>query len=419
MAHRPSWIHFVAGGRHHTNDSIMGGGGPVRGSGVLPGDDADATLRPLMSEAPPAVPAEPRLLSLDELGWSAAFAAHVTEADAALRPARVASVYSAHADVWLGGTAVPRMAQLRGRALRDAPEGGVAVGDWALVASASEGSEDVVIERILPRRSAFVRQAAGERSEPQAIAANVDRVLVVTSAEGDFNTRRLERYLVAIASSGAEAVIVLAKADLVGDLDEVLVEAAKLAPVVSTSARTGLGLDALRALIPPGTTAAMVGSSGVGKSALVNALLGRSAQHEGAVRAYDKRGRHTTTKRSLFALPGGGLLVDTPGMRELKPWQAGASGDDDLEGAFADISELAASCKYTDCRHVAEPGCALRAAVAAGTLDAERAASWEKLERERGERKARQGVFAQLQEKRRARSGAILLRKRLVSKRGR
>jgi ribosome biogenesis GTPase len=373
-----------------------------------------------MPDEPLLEPAAPRALSLEELGWSAAFAAHVTEADAALRPARVASVYSAHADVWLGGTGVPVMAQLRGRALRDAPEGGVAVGDWALVASASEGWEDVVIERILPRRTAFVRQAAGERSEPQAIAANVDRVLVVTSAEGDFSARRLERYLVAIAGSGAEAVIVLAKADLAGHLDAVLLEAAKLAPVVSTSARSGLGLDELRALIPPGTTAAMVGSSGVGKSALVNALLGRSAQHEGAVRAYDKRGRHTTTKRSLFSLPGGGLLVDTPGMRELKPWQAGAGGEDDVEGAFTDISDLAASCKYTDCRHAAEPGCAIRGAVAAGTLDPERAASWEKLEKERGERKARQGVFAQLQEKRRAKSSAaVALRKRFVGKRGR
>ena len=396
----------------------MGYRGPAEGRSVLPGASADATLPRLMSEAAAPSP-EPRLLSLDELGWSAAFAAHVTEAESGLRPARVSSVYSAHADVWLADTAVPRMAQLRGRALRDAPEGGVAVGDWALVACASEGSEDVVIERILPRRSAFVRQAAGERSEPQAIAANVDRVLVVTSAEGDFNARRLERYLVAIASSGAEPLIVLAKADLVGDMSEVLLEARKLARVVSTSARTGLGLDELRALIPRGTTAAMVGSSGVGKSALVNALLGRSAQHEGAVRAYDKRGRHTTTRRSLFALPGGGLLVDTPGMRELKPWQAGPAGDDDVEVAFTDIEDLAAACKYPDCRHAAEPGCAIRAAIEAGTLDAGRAASWEKLERERGERKARQGVFAQLQEKRRARSGAVSLRKRLVAKRGR
>ena len=362
---------------------------------------------------------------MEELGWSAAFAAHATEAEAGLRPARVASVYSARVEVWLENTSAPRMSALRGRALRDAPEGGVAVGDWALVAPASEGSEDVVVERILPRRTAFVRQAAGERSEPQAIAANIDRVLVVTSIDGDFNPRRLERYLVAIASSGAEAVIVVAKADLApasapqGAID-VIGAASKLAPVILTSARTGLGLEALRAQISRGTTAALVGSSGVGKSALVNALLGRSAQHEGAVREHDKRGRHTTTKRSLFALPEGGLLVDTPGMRELKPWQAGTSGDDDTEGAFSDIASLVGGCKYTDCRHQAEPGCAIRAAVAAGTLAAERVASWEKLERERGERKGRQDVFAQLQEKRRAaRSGAAAFRKRLLVKRGR
>jgi len=367
------------------------------------------------SDPPPA-------LSLEELGWTGALASHVTEAEAALRPARVASVYSAHVDVWLGDTSSPRMVSLRGRAMRDAPEGGVAVGDWALVGPASEGagSEDVVVERILPRRTAFVRQAAGERSEPQAIAANVDRVLVVTSVEGDFNARRLERYLVAVATSGAEGIIVLAKADLIAEANEVVAEAAKLAPVLLTSARSGLGLDELRAQIPRGTTAAMVGSSGVGKSALVNALLGRSAQHEGAVREYDKRGRHTTTKRSLFAVPGGGLLVDTPGMRELKPWQAGESPDDDVESAFADVAALAASCKYTDCRHAEEPGCAIRGAVEAGTLDAARVASWQKLERELSERKGRQDVFAQLQEKRRAaRAGAIALRKRLSTKRGR
>jgi ribosome biogenesis GTPase len=383
--------------------------------------NADARLPLPMTPGDEAKPSEARAaLTLEELGWTPALAAHVTGAESSLRPARIASVYSAFVDVWLGDTAAPRMAALRGRALRDAPEGGVAVGDWALVACASEGSEDVVVERILPRRTAFVRQAAGERSEPQAIAANVDRVLVVTSVEGDFNARRLERYLVAIASSGAEAVIVLAKADLLAEADDVVRDAAKLAPVILTSARTGLGLDELRAQVPRGTTAAMVGSSGVGKSALVNALLGRSAQHEGAVREHDKRGRHTTTKRSLFAVPGGGLLVDTPGMRELKPWQAGEAGDEDVEGAFTDIAELARSCKFADCRHAAEPGCAIRAAIAAGTLAGERVASWEKLERERGERKARQDVFAQLQEKRRAaRAGSVALRRRVTTKRGR
>jgi ribosome biogenesis GTPase len=313
-------------------------------------------------------------------------------------------VYSARVEVWLEGATSPRLASLRGRALRDAPEGGVAVGDWALVAPAAEGSLDVVVECVLPRRTAFVRQAAGERSEPQAIAANVDRVLVVTSVEGDFNPRRLERYLVAIASSGAEATVVLAKADLVTDASEVLRASLALGPTLLTSARTGLGMEELRAQMPRGTTVALVGSSGVGKSALVNALLGRAAQHEGAVRAHDKRGRHTTTRRALFAIPGGGLLVDTPGMRELKPWQAGEVSDEDALRAFAALATLSASCKFADCRHAAEPGCAIRAAVAAGTLDGAHVASWDKLERERAERAARQDVFAQLQEKRRTRA---------------
>jgi ribosome biogenesis GTPase len=305
------------------------------------------------------------------------------------------------------------MIALRGRALRDAPEGGVAVGDWALVGPAAPGSSEVVVERVLPRRTAFLRQAAGERSEPQAIAANVDRVLVVTSVDGDFSTRRLDRYLVAIAGSGAEAVIVIAKADLGGAADDDLRAAAALAPVIVTSARTGLGLDALRRQLPRGTTAALVGSSGVGKSALVNVLLGRTAAHEGAVRQHDHRGRHTTTRRSLFAVPDGGMLVDTPGMRELKPWQRGDAGQGAVDGAFADLAALGASCKYTDCRHTREPGCAIRAAVVAGALDPARLASWETLERERGAHKARQEAFALMQEKRKARSDAVTQRKRL------
>lgn len=354
------------------------------------------------------------MLTLEELGWSAWFAEHVTDEDRALgqRPARVASVYSAHVEVWLPEQA-PRMIGLRGRALRDAPEGGIAVGDWALVGATTEGSDEVVVERLLPRRSAFVRQAAGERSEPQAIAANIDRVLVVTSVDGDFNERRLERYLVAIAGSGAEPIIVVTKADLAEEAEALAARGGVLARTLLTSSRTGRGIDELRAAMPAGSTVALVGSSGVGKSALVNALLGREAQPEGEVREHDKRGRHTTTRRALFTVPGAGLLVDTPGMRELKPWQAGAT-EDDSDGAFADVAELALTCKYTDCRHVKEPGCAILAAVAAGTLAEERFRSWEKLEAERAERAARQGVFAQLQEKRKSRSNAALLRKKLV-----
>lgn len=361
------------------------------------------------------------LPSLSGLGWSEAFAEHITEEEktAGLRPARIASVYSSRVELWLPDASAPYLASLRGRTLRDSPEGGVAVGDWALVASANEAADDFVVERILPRRTAFVRQAAGERSEPQAIAANIDRVLVVSSVDGDFNTRRLERYLVAIAGSGAEATIVIAKADLAKDASALLAESSKLAPTILSSARTGLGISEILAQMPHGKTVALVGSSGVGKSALVNALLGQSVQHEGAVRAHDRRGRHTTTRRVIFVVPGGGLLVDTPGMRELKPWQRDDASYEDALSTFADIADIAATCKYTNCRHAAEPGCAIIAAVTSRTLTAERVASWTKLERERAARKDRQEAFARVQEKRRAQSGAVSQRKEFASKRGR
>jgi ribosome biogenesis GTPase len=256
------------------------------------------------------------------------------------------------------------MASLRSRALRE----GVAVGDWVLI-----GSGDAV-EVVLPRRTVLLRKAAGERAEPQPIAANVDRVLVVTSCDADFNVRRLERYLVAISASGAEARIVLTKADVVDDPTPFVTPSSELAPTLLTSAKSGLGLDELRALVGArGTTSAFVGSSGVGKSALVNILLGSEVQREGAVRAYDGRGRHTTTKRTLFFVPGGGLVIDTPGMREFQPWEA--PPDD----AFEDVLSFAASCRFRDCSHEREPGCAVRAAVASGELPEARYHSWKKL----------------------------------------
>lgn len=321
----------------------------------------------------------PEPLTLEELGWSAHFAAAMPD-DPALRPARVVSVHGVLVDVWTTDGA--KTASMRGT-MRGVPlAGGLAVGDWV----ALEGDE--VIDRVLPRRTVFLRQAAGEREEPQAIAANIDRVFVVTSVEGDFNVRRLERYLVAIAGGGAEAVIVLTKADLVADpvlLATIAKQAEQLAHVIVTSAHTGVGLDDLRASVPRGSTSALVGSSGVGKSALVNRLLGKEVQREGHVRAHDKRGRHTTTRRELFALgPDAGLVVDTPGMRELKVWQAAG---EDAEDAFEDLFEIAANCKYRDCRHANEPGCAVRDAVAQGTLPAARLSSFQKLEKEREKKK--------------------------------
>lgn len=313
-------------------------------------------------------------MTLDELGWSPFFAEAMPD-DPGVRPARVSSVHGVLVDVWT--TEGPRIASMRGVLRGAAVEGGLAAGDW--VAVSGEGS-DVVVEAVLPRRTVFLREAAGQRAEAQAIAANLDRVFVVTSVEGDFNVRRLERYLVAIAGGGAEPIIVLTKADLALDPSAILEEASRLAPAILTSAVTGAGVDELRARMPPGSTSALVGSSGVGKSALVNRLLGTEVQRLGHVRAHDKRGRHTTTRRELFEVPGGGLLVDTPGMRELKPWQPRDAHADD---AFEDLVEIGFGCKYRDCRHLEEPGCAVREAVAAGSLDASRVAAWRKLEDER------------------------------------
>lgn len=336
---------------------------------------------------------------LEDLGWSEDLAEAMPSAPA-LRPARVACVYAARVD--LLSPEGPRLASLRSRALREAPiEGGVAVGDWVAVGPASADSAEVVVEAILPRRTVFLRQAAGERAEPQAIAANVDRVFVVTSVDADFNIRRLERYLVAIASGGAEARIVVSKADLSADLEPLLARARALAPAFASSARTGEGIEELRQAIPRGATAAIVGSSGVGKSALVNALFGREVQLEGAVRAHDRRGRHTTTRREMFLVPGGGLLIDTPGMRELKPWGAAA-----LDDAFEDLAAVAEGCRYRDCLHRTEPGCAVRRAVELGELTPERLEAFHKLEGERAELAPRQATFAATEERRSARAAA-------------
>ena len=319
-------------------------------------------------------------MTLEELGWSSFFAVAMP-AERDVRPARVSSVHGVLVDVWTADG--PAIASMRGTLRGASMEGGLAAGDWVAVSGTGQsGASDLVVEQVLPRRTVFLRQAAGERAEPQAIAANLDRVFVVTSVEGDFNVRRLERYLVAIAGGGASPVIVLTKADLLPEVEaQALVgEASRLAPTILTSARSGLGVDELRALMPQGSTSALAGSSGVGKSALVNRLLERDVQIEGDVHAHDKRGRHTTTRREMFLLPGGGVVVDTPGMRELRPWQPERP---DAEDAFDDLLAIAVSCKYRDCRHRTEPGCAVREAVAEGKVAPERLAGYQKLEAER------------------------------------
>jgi ribosome biogenesis GTPase len=254
----------------------------------------------------------------------------------------------------------------------------VATGDWILVQHGK-------VAAALPRRSAFVRGDSGEgrTRRPQVVAANVDLVFVVQSLNNGPNIRRLERELVLAFESGAEPVIVLSKADLVDAADaERAVSLARTAAsdveVVVTSAVSQAGLDRLRSLAHPDRTVALIGASGVGKSRLVNGLVGESVQAIGEVREGDQRGRHTTTARELVALPGGGWLVDTPGLRSVALWDA----DEGLSRVFSDIEALVAQCRFSNCSHGPEPDCAVRAAIERGELDAARFDHYQRLDRE-------------------------------------
>ena len=254
-----------------------------------------------------------------------------------------------------------------------------AVGDWVGMDPAAPG-EHRLIQRVLPRRTAVVRRAPGDRRLPsQVLAANVDTVFVVTSMNADFNLRRLERYLTVAWESGGWPVVLLSKADLAVDPDQFRRAAEEAAPgveVVPVSVVTGEGLDAVRSHLGRGRTVVFAGSSGVGKSSIVNALAGAPLLATAAIREDDARGRHTTTRRQLIRLADG-LLIDTPGLREL-----GVLDGDGLGSAFDDVEAAAAGCRFADCRHRSEPGCAVRTAVMSGTLDAARLEAYRKLQRE-------------------------------------
>jgi ribosome biogenesis GTPase len=254
-----------------------------------------------------------------------------------------------------------------------------AVGDWVAF-SRHPQAERATVEAVLPRRTAFVRKAAGFESVEQVVAANVDVVFVVASLVDDLNPRRVERYLALAWESGAEPVVVLTKADLCESVEAAVALLGGVTfgvPAHVVSAVTGEGMDALGVHVAGGRTATLVGPSGVGKSTLVNRLCGSDRLATGRLRS-DGTGRHTTTHRELVVLAAGGCLIDTPGMRELTLWEA----EEGLEQAFEDVEELAGGCRFTDCSHRTEPGCAVQAAIAAGTLDAGRLESFRHLQRE-------------------------------------
>jgi ribosome biogenesis GTPase len=271
------------------------------------------------------------------------------------------------------------------------------VGDW--VATRVVGAGQGIVEAVMPRRTLFARRAAGKQEAQQPIAANIDLVFLVCGLDGDFNLRRLERYLTLAAESGAAPVVVLNKADACDDLATRIEETAAVAgsaPIVACSARTGDGFDALDRFLANGLTIALLGSSGVGKSTLVNRFLGEERFRTKDVRESDSRGRHTTTHRELVPLPRGGALIDTPGMRELQLW----ASQESVDAAFDEIVELAAECRYGDCTHSGEPGCAVEAALARGTISADRMASYRKLAAEARHHEVATDKFAALEQKR-------------------
>lgn len=257
-------------------------------------------------------------------------------------------------------------------------DGPPTVGDWVAV---DTSADTAVVRAILPRTSCLVRRAAGGERRAQLLAANIDLVLVVEGLDRGANPRRIERAAAVAWDSGATPVAVLTKADLAADPAAEVAAVAAAVPfvdVVCTSAADGAGMNELRRRLAPGVTAAMLGPSGAGKSTLANALLGSDRQAVAAVRRGDRKGRHTTTSRELLALPGGGCLIDTPGLRELGLWLTSEA----VEGAFADVEALAAGCRFADCRHQGEPGCAVDEAVRSGALDAGRLVGYQRLRRE-------------------------------------
>ncbi|MGC9515442.1 ribosome small subunit-dependent GTPase A [Methanocrinis sp.] len=313
--------------------------------------------------------------ALKKLGWNAFFGEHFREYAVDHEPGRVSSVSRSGCEVHTRKGVV--RARVSGRLRQDGLR--PAVGDWVAISRDDSGTR--TLQAILPRRSKISRKDPGRAVGEQVMVTNIETIFIVTSFNQDLNLRRLERYLAAARQSGTESVIVLNKSDLCADVeakvDEVKAIASDLS-VIAISAAEKTGLEQLSPYLQDGETVVLLGSSGVGKSTLINALEGRGRQKIAEIREDDGRGRHTTTARELLLLEKGGIIIDTPGMREIQLWDA----SDGLDDAFQDVIELAAGCKFSDCRHESEPGCAVKRAIEEGKLSEVRLESYRKLQRE-------------------------------------
>lgn len=330
------------------------------------------------------------MVTLEELGWSSFFEAgwqEVASRDARCKEIKPARVVGDGRGVYrLRDAAGEQLGEVAGRLRYEARSRAElpAVGDWVAARAGADGGR-AMIHAVLRRRSQVTRKTAGRTTSEQVLAANVDTLFLVSSLAGDLNLRRLERYVALAHESGARPVVLLTKADVCEDLPARVSAAeggARGVPVLAVSSVTGEGIAELGAHLGRGRTAAFLGPSGVGKSTLINLLLGREAMAVREVRESDGRGRHATSARFLFLLPesapAAGMVIDTPGLRELQLWEASGA----LEATFADIEWMAEECRFRDCRHESEPGCAVRAAVEAGELEAGRLGNFHKLRRE-------------------------------------